>query len=205
MKQLYQNAQFIKSAKGYRDAPKDEGRELAFVGRSNSGKSSAINALTNQSKLAKTSKTPGRTQLLNFFRLDDDRRLVDLPGYGYAKVSAETRNDWQSCIDEYLQYRESLVGLVLLMDVRHPLTPFDEMILDWCEAAQMPVHVLLTKADKFKYGRSKSILLDVGKMLAQRYSVATCQLFSATKKSGLDELVERLDQLLDVKAETVRD
>lgn len=201
MKNVYLNAQFMKSAKGYKDAPEDQGSEVAFVGRSNAGKSSALNALTNQNKLAKTSKTPGRTRLLNFFSIDDTRRLVDLPGYGYAKVSAGMKNEWQKSIDEYLQIRESLAGLVLLMDIRHPLTPFDEMILDWCEDAQMPIHVLLTKSDKFKYGRGKSILLDISKKLDQRYSVASCQLFSATKKTGLEDLVARLDHLLDMGVE----
>lgn len=189
------------SAKGCSDAPEDSGSEVAFVGRSNAGKSSALNALTNQNKLAKISKTPGRTRLLNFFSVGEARRLVDLPGYGYAKVSAGMKNEWQRNIDEYLQIRESLAGLVLLMDIRHPFTPFDEMILDWCEEAQMPIHVLLTKSDKFKYGRGKSIFLDVRKKLDNRYSVVSCQLFSATKKTGLDDLVARLNHMLETGEE----
>ena len=129
-------------------APPDAGYEVAFAGRSNAGKSSALNALTQRKSLARTSKTPGRTQHLVFFELDGERRLVDLPGYGYAKVPEKVRRHWGLAMETYLSGRESLRGLVLMMDVRHPLTDFDKQMLQWCQHAGMPVHILLTKADK---------------------------------------------------------
>src|SRR5574344_3130863 len=148
---LCQKAQFLISAARVDQCPPDEGLEVAFVGRSNSGKSSALNTLTRAS-LARTSKTPGRTQLLNFFALDEDRRLVDLPGYGYAKVPIPLKLHWQQHLEAYLSSRESLCGVVLMMDIRHPLTEFDRMMLDWALASRLPIHVLLTKADKLTFG-----------------------------------------------------
>lgn len=178
--------------------PPDSGMEVAFAGRSNAGKSSAINALTQQKALARTSRTPGRTQLINFFRVgnDDSRRLVDLPGYGFAKVPEKVKLEWQRHLADYLQRRESLKGLVLLMDVRHPLREFDEMMLGWADEQDMPVHILLTKADKLKPGAAKSSLLQVRRRLQEWEDLVSVQLFSALKREGVDEAKSRLDNWL---------
>ena len=157
---LCQQSTFMLSAAKVDQCPDDEGFEVAFAGRSNAGKSSALNTLTHAS-LARTSKTPGRTQLLNFFKLDDERRLVDLPGYGYAKVPIPLKQHWQRHLEAYLGGRESLKGLILMMDIRHPMTDFDLLMLDWAVAAGMPMHILLTKADKLTYGAAKNTLLKV--------------------------------------------
>ncbi len=148
---LCQKAKFALSAAKVEQCPDDQGYEVAFAGRSNAGKSSALNTLTHAS-LARTSKTPGRTQLLNFFSLDDERRLVDLPGYGYAKVPIPLKQHWQKHLEAYLGSRECLRGVILMMDVRHPMTDFDKMMLDWAKASSMPMHILLTKADKLTHG-----------------------------------------------------
>lgn len=193
----YRRARFLTSAPGLRQCPPDSGVEVAFAGRSNAGKSSAINALTGQRKLARTSKTPGRTQLLNFFALDDEsRRLVDLPGYGFAQVPLAVKEEWQRNLDEYLTSRESLRGLVLLMDIRHPLQPFDTHMLAWAQRSDMPVHVLLTKADKLNFGAAKSALLSVRSKLPRAAHPTTIQLFSALSNNGLEELQQRLDDWL---------
>lgn len=184
------------SASKLKECPPDEGAEIAFAGRSNAGKSSAINALTGNNKLARTSKTPGRTQLINFFALDDTRRLVDLPGHGYAKVPVSIRDHWQKHLDQYLRGRKSLGGIILLMDVRHPLQPFDQAMLDWANGVSMPVHILLTKADKLKYGAAKNALLKVQQTLKEHQGV-TIQLFSALKKQGLDDAKRRILTLMD--------
>ena len=155
----FESAQFLTSAQRVDQCPPDSGAEVAFVGRSNAGKSSAINRLTRNGKLARTSKTPGRTQLLNFFELDPHRRLVDLPGYGYAKVSERVKREWQAHLTSYLQERECLRGLVLLADVRLPLQEFDLNMMHWAIDAGLPVHLLLTKADKLKHGAGKNALL----------------------------------------------
>ena len=152
---LCQKAKFALSAAKVEQCPEDQGYEVAFAGRSNAGKSSALNTLTHAS-LARTSKTPGRTQLLNFFSLDDERRLVDLPGYGYAKVPIPLKQHWQKHLEAYLGGRECLRGVILLMDVRHPMTDFDKMMLDWAKASGMPMHILLTKADKLTHGAGKT-------------------------------------------------
>lgn len=184
---LCQQSTFITSAAQVDQCPPDEGFEVAFAGRSNAGKSSALNTLTH-ARLARTSKTPGRTQLLNFFRLDDQRRLVDLPGYGYAKVPIPLKQHWQRHLEAYLGSRHSLVGVVLLMDVRHPLTEFDCMMLDWARASQLPIHVLLTKADKLTFGAAKNTLLKVQKEIRQGWGdIASAQLFSAPKRQGIEE------------------
>jgi len=193
MNYRYRQACFLKSARVPRDCPPDEGREVAFAGRSNAGKSSAINCLTGQRSLARTSKTPGRTQLLNFFGLDDERRLVDLPGYGYAKVAIAVKRRWQREMAVYLESRRSLVGLVLVMDVRHPLTEFDQQMLAWCAARELPVHVLLTKADKLKRGPSEATRLSVTRDLAGLHAQASVQLFSSLARSGIDAAHEQLD------------
>ena len=195
---LLHQARFLTSAQTVEQCPPDEGFEVAFAGRSNAGKSSAINRLTGQRTLARTSKTPGRTQLINFFELDEQRRLVDLPGYGYAKVDKQTRLRWQHHLDDYLARRQSLVGLVLLMDIRHPLKEFDQLILDWSARAEMPLHILLTKADKLKFGAAKSALLKLRGGLKGHPAPLTVQLFSATAGTGCDEAWAQLGDWLAV-------
>ena len=180
-------------------APPDAGYEVAFAGRSNAGKSSALNALTQRKSLARTSKTPGRTQHLVFFELDGERRLVDLPGYGFAKVPEKVRRHWGLAMETYLSGRESLRGLVLMMDVRHPLTDFDKQMLQWCQHAGMPVHILLTKADKLKRGPAMSTLLKVQKTLAEQHNVSV-QLFSALKHTGVEQARAVLDSWLALPA-----
>lgn len=186
MKTGFKQTEFLVSAASVAQAPADIGAEVAFAGRSNAGKSSAINAITGVQGLAHVSKTPGRTQLLNFFRVDGQRRLVDLPGYGYARVPEAVRLQWGQMIEDYLAARESLRGLVLLMDIRHPLTDFDHQLLGWCRHVQMPVHVLLTKADKLKRGPALSILARVKQALTAEGQEVTVQLFSAQDGTGLD-------------------
>jgi GTP-binding protein len=193
----YRRASFLTSAPSLRQCPPDSGAEVAFAGRSNAGKSSAINALTGQRKLARTSKTPGRTQLLNFFALDETRRLVDLPGYGFAQVPLAVKNEWQRNLDEYLSSRASLRGLVLLMDIRHPLQPFDTQMLEWAQRASMPMHVLLTKADKLNFGAAKTALLNVRNKLPRAATQTSIQLFSSLNNDGLDTLQQRLNEWLD--------
>ncbi|MCQ4270465.1 ribosome biogenesis GTP-binding protein YihA/YsxC [Pseudomonas kuykendallii] len=185
---LCQQAAFLISAAKVDQCPADEGLEVAFAGRSNAGKSSALNTLTHAS-LARTSKTPGRTQLLNFFSLDEHRRLVDLPGYGYAKVPIPLKQHWQKHLEAYLSSRNSLAGLILMMDIRHPLTDFDRMMLDWATASRMPMHILLTKADKLAYGAAKNALLKVQRDIQQGWGndVVSIQLFSAPKRQGIEE------------------
>ena len=193
---LCQQAPFIKSASLVSQCPPDLGLEVAFAGRSNAGKSSALNTLTH-ARLARTSKTPGRTQLINFFRLDDERRLVDLPGYGYAKVPLELKAHWQQHLDAYLTGRQSLVGLVLVMDLRHPLSDFDCMMLEWARKSDIPAHVLLSKADKMAFGAAKNALLKVQtRMRKELGSNASVQLFSSPKRMGIDEAHGRLAQWL---------
>ena len=184
---LCQQATFLISAAKVDQCPPDLGREIAFAGRSNAGKSSALNTLTH-ANLARTSKTPGRTQLLNFFRLDDERRLVDLPGYGYAKVPIPLKQHWQMHLEAYLGSRVSLAGVVLMMDIRHPLTEFDRMMLDWAHTSGMPLHILLTKADKLAFGAAKNALLKVQKDVRQGWGDGiSVQLFSAPKRQGIEE------------------
>lgn len=177
--------------------PADVGREVAFAGRSNAGKSSCINALARQKQLARASKTPGRTQLINFFTLDGERRLVDLPGYGYAKVSHTMKEEWQRHLGSYLQGRQSLRGLVLLMDIRHPLTDFDVNMLDWARQRHLPVHCVLTKSDKLNRGPALNALQAVRKDLQALGFDSTAQLFSALKVQGLEELGDKLGEWLE--------
>ena len=184
------------SAPTLSNCPPDTGLEVAFAGRSNAGKSSAINTLTGNRRLARTSKTPGRTQLLNFFSLSDNQRLVDLPGYGYAKVPLEVKQKWQRHLEEYLRQRQSLYGLVLLMDCRHPLQEYDRMMLNWAGSSSMPVHILLTKADKLKRGPASACLLATQKALIDSDNEVTVQLFSSLKQTGISELKTTLNQWL---------
>lgn len=192
----FRQAQFLTSANKISQLPPDEGAEVAFAGRSNAGKSSALNAITDNRGLAKTSKTPGRTQLINFFVLDEGYHLVDLPGYGYAKVPLAVKQHWQQVLSSYLQQRKCLRGLVLLMDIRHPLKDFDLQMLDWCRQQKMPVHILLTKSDKLKRGAASSVLLKVRKELKDAYPQVTAQLFSAHDKQGLAEACNKLVEWL---------
>ncbi|MEY4640718.1 MAG: hypothetical protein RLZZ227_712 [Pseudomonadota bacterium] len=192
----YHLTRYLISATKLDQCPPDEAREVAFVGRSNAGKSSAINVLTSQTKLARTSKTPGRTQLLNYFEVAPQRYIVDLPGFGYAKVSIDLRNTWQRHLEHYLQERKSLQGLVLLMDIRHPFTEFDQMLIKWTVDSELPLHVLLTKADKLSRGAAKSELLAAHKKLAGMGPGMSAQLFSALNKDGADELRAKLDTWL---------
>ena len=190
----YRQARFLTSAARLHDLPADRGREVAFAGRSNAGKSSAINALTGRRDLARTSRTPGRTRLINFFSLDDGRRLVDLPGYGYAKVPRAMSREWGILVGAYLESRESLAGVVVLMDIRHPLTELDRTLLDWCLAADVPVLAVLTKADKLARGRRGAALSEVRGRLSRRGDPAGAIAFSATKQIGRRELSDRLDR-----------
>jgi GTP-binding protein len=192
----YRKAAYLTSAAKLSQCPPDEGWEVAFAGRSNAGKSSAINSLTGNSKLAKTSRTPGRTQLINFFELSARQRLVDLPGYGYAKVPLAIKREWTKQLENYLQQRRCLRGLILLMDVRHPLQAFDRQMLDWALAAAMPVHILLTKADKLKKGPATSTLLKLRAELEPHRGLVSAQLFSALKHSGHEQLLAVLDEWL---------
>jgi GTP-binding protein len=192
----YRCANFLTSASRLSQCPEDYGWEVAFAGRSNAGKSSAINSLTGNPKLARTSRTPGRTQLINFFTLSEVQRLVDLPGYGFAKVPLAVKQEWTKQLENYLQKRESLRGLILLMDVRHPLQAFDQQMLNWAITAGMSVHILLTKADKLKNGPARSTLLQVQRQLAIHGDSVTVQLFSALKHTGHKELMAVLNAWL---------
>jgi GTP-binding protein len=195
----YHQAQFLTSAAKLSQCPPDEGLEVAFAGRSNAGKSSAINVLCQQKSLARTSKTPGRTQLLNFFALDEQRRLVDLPGYGYAKVAVAVKRQWQAALSEYLEGRHSLRGLILLMDIRHPLKEFDLQMLEWSRHFQLPVHILLTKADKLKRGAAANTLQQVRKAIKPFAGLVSAQLFSALDRQGIDEAHALLDRWLELE------
>lgn len=192
----YRAAVFFTSASRFGQCPPDEVSEVAFAGRSNAGKSSAINKLTGNRKLARTSKTPGRTQLINFFSVEEDKFLVDLPGYGYAKVPLSVKLKWQRELEIYLQERQSLRGLVLIMDARRPLQEFDQIMLGWATEVGMPVHLVLTKADKLKKGPAQSALLQVKRQLAVYGNDVSAQLFSALKGDGVPELRRVLDDWL---------
>lgn len=190
----YQRAVFVLGAHRLDQLTEDRGMEVAFAGRSNAGKSSALNRISAQKNLARTSKTPGRTQQINVFTLDEERRITDLPGYGYAKVPEKIKRHWQHTLELYLRQRQSLRGLILMMDIRHPLTDFDQMMLDWCHHAGMPVHILLTKADKLKRGPGMAALQKLRNVLNKEYPDASAQLFSATKGTGVEEARDLLDR-----------
>lgn len=196
MSKYYQWASFMLSAPSLRQAPADEGLEVAFAGRSNAGKSSAINTIANIRSLARTSKTPGRTQQLVFFSLDDEHRLVDLPGYGFARVSASVKKKWQQSMTEYLVNRASLQGLVIVMDSRHPLTAYDLEMIDLCRHARLKIHILLTKSDKLSTGAANNTLYAVAGELESLGIEASLQLFSSLKKQGVDDAHEILDEWL---------
>jgi GTP-binding protein len=198
MNPFYQRAQFLTAAGRVDQAPADEGREVAFAGRSNAGKSSAINALCHQKALARTSKTPGRTQQLIFFELDETRRLVDLPGYGYAKVSEAIKLQWQHQMAAYLEQRQSLVGLSIVMDIRHPLAEFDRQMLAWGMRADLPMLLLLTKADKLKTGAARATQLSVERTVSNLGAQAEVILFSALQRQGVMAAQGVLDRWLEV-------
>ncbi|HET7674516.1 MAG TPA: ribosome biogenesis GTP-binding protein YihA/YsxC [Gammaproteobacteria bacterium] len=189
----YRQARFLKSAADRATLPPDSGLEVAFAGRSNAGKSSVLNAIAGQRGLARTSKTPGRTQLINFFALGDELRLVDLPGYGFARVPPAVRERWRAMIEGYFTSRRSLRGLFLIMDIRRPLTPFDQQMLGWFLPSGRPVHLLLNKADKLSRGRCLATLAAVRRGLPDQVSA---QIFSALTGAGIDEARAVLDSWL---------
>ncbi|MCW9081774.1 MAG: ribosome biogenesis GTP-binding protein YihA/YsxC, partial [Colwellia sp.] len=180
-------ATFTISAPDIRKLPEDAGIEVAFAGRSNAGKSSALNTLTNQKSLARTSKTPGRTQLINVFEIANNKRLIDLPGYGFAKVPLEMKKKWQKALGEYLEKRESLKGLVVLMDIRHPLKDLDMDLIEWAVDSELPVLALLTKADKLSQGKRSAEVLKVKKVLAELQGDIKVQAFSSLKRTGAEQ------------------
>nr|WP_246753565.1 ribosome biogenesis GTP-binding protein YihA/YsxC [Dickeya oryzae] len=189
----YHVTHFVTSAPDIRHLPADSGIEVAFAGRSNAGKSSALNTLTNQKSLARISKTPGRTQLINLFEVAEGVRLVDLPGYGYAEVPEEMKRKWQRALGEYLQKRNCLKGLVVLMDIRHPLKDLDQQMLEWAVDVGLPVLVLLTKADKLAQGAQKSQLNMVREAVLPFMGDIQVETFSSLKKTGVDKLRQKLD------------
>jgi GTP-binding protein len=189
----YPEAQFIKSANALNQFVPDDGSEVAVAGRSNSGKSSAINVIVNRRQFARTSKTPGRTQLVNFFSLQEGRRLVDLPGYGFARVSDSMRRHWGELLSQYFESRKSLNGLLLIVDIRRKLTDYDRQMMAFTDEAQLPIHILLTKADKLKRGQMATAVLQVQKEVGDR---ATVQSFSALNRQGEDEARAMLEKFL---------
>ena len=194
---ILQQCEFILGAAKAAQFPQDSRAEIAFAGRSNVGKSSAINALTGRNKLARTSKTPGRTQQINFFTLGDSARLVDLPGYGFAQVPIAIKQEWQKTIHKYLSERSNLVVLVLLMDIRHPLTELDQQMLAWARDSKLPTQVLLTKADKLTRGKADATALRVESVLATYGGHFAVEPFSATKGTGVVELRTQINEWVE--------
>ena len=193
-KPSYQKAKYLDSAADLKQLPTDSGVEVAFIGRSNAGKSSALNTITGIRGLARTSQTPGRTQMINLFDIDEERRLVDLPGYGYAKAPRVLREKWTKNTNEYLKTRRCLNGLVVVMDIRHPLKDADQRLIDWAIGCDLPIHVLLTKADKLKSGAMKRTFKEVKEVLDEYGDGITVQLFSSQDRLGLEEAQEKLDE-----------
>ncbi len=189
-------ASFVTSAPNLSRCPPESIAEVAFAGRSNAGKSSALNRLTGIKSLARTSKTPGRTQLINYFSLDNSRYLVDLPGYGFAKVPLKVRQQWERNLGEYLRERKALKGLIILMDIRHPMTDNDRQMVEWSRYIDLPIHILLTKADKLKRGAAMNTLHKVRGILKEEFPEITTQIFSATKGTGLEEARARITDWL---------
>ncbi len=196
MKSIYRQASYLLNADKMAQLPNYDGFEVAFAGRSNAGKSSAINTITDQKSLARTSKTPGRTQHIIFFKLDENRYLVDLPGYGFAKVPKSVKDKWQKFLANYLQTRSNLSGLILMMDIRHPLTEYDQQMLEWCNAFNMPGHILLTKSDKISRSNGCTTLQQVKKYLSSSPADISVQLFSALKRTGIEEVHDKLNSWL---------
>lgn len=192
MSSIYRNARFLTSSTTHKTLPEETGFEAVFAGRSNSGKSSTLNCLCDQKGLARVSKTPGRTQLINFFELPDGNRLVDLPGYGYAKVPEKLKLEWQKFIESYMTERSTLAGLVIIMDIRHPMRDYDHIMLSWAESRQLPTHIILNKSDKLKHGGVSKTLLETRKALKEYDLPTSVQAFSSLKKIGVDELANQL-------------
>lgn len=195
---LLQQATFLTTVAHLRDLPEDALKEVAFVGRSNAGKSSAINTLAGRTRLAYVSKTPGRTQHLNYFTIAENKYLVDLPGYGFAKAPEAIRSQWEGLLAPYLQKREALVGVVLIMDSRHPLTELDQRMIDWIAPTGKPVHVLLSKSDKLSRQAATQVLRQVKEVLSKLGNNCTVQLFSSLKKTGVGEAEIVLSGWLDM-------
>ena len=191
----YPQASFLTSAPQPKQFFADDGTEVAFAGRSNAGKSSAINAIVNQRNFARTSKSPGRTQLVNFFQLRDHQRIVDLPGYGYARVPKSVQDHWRKLMGAYFEQRQSLAGLIVVVDIRRSLGDFDWQMIDWADQIGCAAHILLTKSDKLKRGASISTLNQVRKEVGES---VTAQLFSATKRVGVDEARDALDRMIAI-------
>lgn len=189
---LFKQAAFYRAVAHTAQLPADRGGEVAFAGRSNAGKSTAINVITGRNALARTSKTPGRTQQIVFFRLDEDRRLVDLPGYGYARVPDPVRRSWARLVESYLAGRRSLKGVVLLTDARRPFTELDLQLVRWCASAAVPVHALLTKSDKLKRAQAARALTDAGRLVATSGAELSLQLFSGPKREGVEAAVDKV-------------
>ena len=192
MSKLLSQATFLRSASSEKDFPDDIVAEIAFCGRSNAGKSSAINTLCRQNNLARTSKTPGRTQLINFFKLDGDTCLVDLPGYGYAKAPTKVQQKWQQLMESYLTHRQALCGLILMMDIRHPLTDIDWTMIHWSNHYQLPLYILLTKADKVNRNHTAKTMTLVSSKLEQHGLDCGLQTFSATKQIGVSQAQNKI-------------
>ncbi|NMP30649.1 YihA family ribosome biogenesis GTP-binding protein [Thalassotalea sp. M1531] len=200
-------AKFTISAPDIRRLPDDTGIEVAFAGRSNAGKSSALNTLTRQKSLARTSKTPGRTQLINVFEIAENKRLIDLPGYGFAKVPLEMKKKWQKALGEYLEKRDCLKGLVVLMDIRHPLKDLDQDLIEWAVDSDLPVLCLLTKCDKLSQGKKSAEVLKVQKTLAALKGDIKVQAFSSLKRTGYDQATQVIsnwfaDEIVDTTTES---
>lgn len=200
MSSLFSRCRYLTSAHKVSQLPPDEGMEIAIAGRSNAGKSTTLNSLTGDKRMAKTSKTPGRTQLLNVFDLGDGKRIVDLPGYGYAKVPPKIKEHWQREINRYLTERESLIGLVVVMDIRHPLREFDRNLLAWAHENGLKSHVLLNKADKLKSGKIKQTLMAVKNDLQAIAPSASVQTFSALRSTGKQAVATTLQSWFDEAA-----
>ncbi len=192
---VFENIDFEKSISELNQSPEDVGSEVAFVGRSNAGKSTAINSITNRNSLAKTSKTPGRTQLINFFKIDENKRFVDLPGYGFAKASKEKQKSWNRLVTDYIKYRQSLKGVVLIIDIRRGFGEMDLMFLDFYLPLNKRLHILLTKADKLSKQKQSLVLSEA---INTYCSIATIQLFSGTKKIGVNEAQDRVTKFLEI-------
>ena len=193
---FYRQASFLQSASTMDTLPPELGLEVAFAGRSNAGKSSTLNRLCEQKSLARTSKTPGRTQLINFFALPEDQFLVDLPGYGFAKVPDKVKREWQRFIESYLTNRKPLCGLVIVMDIRRPMLEYDLNMLAWTNTRDLPVHIVLNKSDKLKHGQAKTMLLKTQKELKEINPRYTAQIYSALKGVGVRDLEKQLDSWL---------
>ncbi len=191
---VFENIDFEKSISELNQSPKDVGSEVAFVGRSNAGKSTAINSITNRNSLAKTSKTPGRTQLINFFKVNENKRFVDLPGYGFAKASKEKQKSWNRLVTNYIKYRQSLKGVVLIIDIRRGFGEMDLMFLDFYLPLNKRLHILLTKADKLSKQKQSLILNEAREIYG---SIATIQIFSGTKKIGISEAQDQVTKFLE--------